>query len=564
MRSKGGNERELFYSNNGSHEFATYIKIAPVFRSLLFFATSSKPAGRTASLGKTVRATLISDAEQQHHHHHHHRSRQSSHHKEGEEPRRRRRKSHRTHSTEEKPSRSARESHGTANNAEAPRRSQSRRYRSSTVSIPVDLSDGVATHSTTSSRSKAKESAHSDPPNRSATQRAVADSWVRHKPKPAPISLPLRIGEQSDRKLAKQGPKSPAITSRSEKRLSTEKKGKGDGGLKKTASSPSVPERTVTCLTCLDDIPVSKAAQLACSHNMCEDCLKRVFTMSVTDPQHMPPKCCTSDHIPLRHVDKLFDVEFKIKWNKKYKEFTTENRLYCPTKDCGEWIKPSQIHLDTSGGATGGRRFGICGSCSTKVCGLCNGQWHTGSECPKDDETRRFVEAAKENGWQRCYGCSAMVELTEGCNHMTCRCGAEFCIICAARWKTCACPWFNHRYIAEVDPGDGIPRQAPRAMDYEEDPVDYFAALAAAAAAAAFRGQVPDGFPPNANHEHFQPEPIHDPLPARDNRNGGFIAPFEDRGHGGEAAPAAPVPIPPQWQQRDVPRYEYNPFYPRY
>ncbi|KLJ10922.1 hypothetical protein EMPG_13760, partial [Blastomyces silverae] len=211
--------------------------MAPVIRNLFFFATSSKAAGRTASLGKTVRSTVISDAEQPHHH----RSRRSSHHKEGEEHRRRRRKSHRTHSTEEKPQKPARESHRTAHDPEAPRRSQSRRYRSSTVSIPVDLNNGGAPHSTTSSRSKAKESAHRHPPNRSATQRAVADSWTRHKP--APISLPLRLGEQSDRKLANKAPKSPAIKNKSEKRLSIEKQGKGGGGLKKTASSPSVPER---------------------------------------------------------------------------------------------------------------------------------------------------------------------------------------------------------------------------------------------------------------------------------------------------------------------------------
>ncbi|EQL31001.1 hypothetical protein, variant [Blastomyces dermatitidis ATCC 26199] len=561
MRSKDGNERELLYSNN-AYEFATYIKMAPIIRHLFFFATSSKAAGRTASLGnKIVRTTASSEAEQHHHQHHHHHSRRS---KEGEEHKRRRRKSQRTHSTEENPQKPARESHRTANDVEAPRRSQSRRYRSSSVSIPVDLSNGGAPRSTTSSRSRAKASTHRDPPNRSATQRAVADSWTRHN-KPGPISLPLRLGEQSDRKLATKAPKSPAIKNRSEKRLSTEKKGKRGTGYKRTTSSPSVPERTVTCLTCLDDIPVSKAAQLTCSHSMCEDCLKRVFTMSVTDPQHMPPKCCTSDHIPLRHVDKLFDVEFKIKWNKKYQEFTTENRLYCPTKDCGEWIKPSQIHLDTSGGATGGRRYGICGSCSTKVCGLCNGQWHTGSECPKDDETRRFVQAARENGWQRCYGCSAMVELTEGCNHMTCRCGAEFCIICAARWKTCACPWFNYRYVPELDADDGVPRpqvqQEHHARDYEQDHVDYFAAIAAAAAAAAFRRQIPGGFVANPDEEHLQPEGIHDPLPAGVNGNGAFIDPFEERVDG-EAAPARPIPRPLQRQQPGVRRYDENLFYP--
>lgn len=166
--------------------------------------------------------------------------------------------------------------------------------------------------------------------------------------------------------------------------------------------------------------------------------------MSVTDPQHMPPKCCTSDHIPLKHVEKLFDVKFKMKWNRKYQEYTTKNRIYCPAKGCGEWIKPNHIFLDTSSGATGGRKYGKCSRCKTKVCCICNGKWHSGKDCPKDEDTKKFVEMAKEKGWQRCYNCSAMVELKEGCNHMTCRCTAEFCMICGSKWKTCDCPWFNY------------------------------------------------------------------------------------------------------------------------
>ena len=169
--------------------------------------------------------------------------------------------------------------------------------------------------------------------------------------------------------------------------------------------------------------------------------------MSVTDPAHMPPTCCTSDHIPLKHVDKLFDIKFKMKWNKKYQEYTTKNRTYCPAKGCGEWIKPANIHVDTSGGANGGRKYGKCQRCRTKVCVTCNGKWHTGRECPKDESTTRFAEIAKEAGWQRCYNCSAMVELKEGCNHMTCRCRAEFCMICGVKWKGCDCPWFNYQAV---------------------------------------------------------------------------------------------------------------------
>lgn len=161
----------------------------------------------------------------------------------------------------------------------------------------------------------------------------------------------------------------------------------------------------------------------------------------------MPPKCCTQDHIPLKHVEKLFDLRFKKKWNLKYQEYTTKNRIYCPAKGCGEWIKPSHIHMDTSGGANTGRKYGKCSRCRTKVCTTCNGKWHTSRECPKDEATQRFAEIAKKEGWQRCYNCSATVELKEGCNHMTCRCRAEFCMICGLKWKTCDCPWFNYDVV---------------------------------------------------------------------------------------------------------------------
>ncbi|KAL8793391.1 MAG: hypothetical protein Q9195_003977 [Heterodermia aff. obscurata] len=210
---------------------------------------------------------------------------------------------------------------------------------------------------------------------------------------------------------------------------------------------PPPPEKQVECLTCLSDVPASRAAKLACQHYMCRSCLRRIFTLSITDPQHMPPKCCTADHIPLKHVEHLFDLKFKKTWNRKYQEYTTKNRIYCPSRGCGEWIKPAHIHIDTSGGASGGRKYGNCKRCRTKVCCTCNGRWHAGRECPKDEATARFAEIAKQEGWQRCFNCSATVELKEGCNHMTCRCNAEFCMICGAKWKTCDCPWFNYETV---------------------------------------------------------------------------------------------------------------------
>ncbi|KAK3078671.1 hypothetical protein LTS18_006930, partial [Coniosporium uncinatum] len=202
---------------------------------------------------------------------------------------------------------------------------------------------------------------------------------------------------------------------------------------------PAVPEETRECLTCCDDVVISKSAELECGHVMCNDCLVRIFTLSTTDPEHMPPKCCTETRIPLSHVEKIFDSKFKHLWMKKYAEFATKDRMYCPRKGCGEWIKPRYQELDRSVG----RRHGTCRKCDTKVCKNCNMKWHGTKECRNDPETKKLLDTAREEGWQRCYNCKAVVQLSEGCNHMKCRCTAEFCMICGERWKTCDCPWFN-------------------------------------------------------------------------------------------------------------------------
>ncbi|KAL2023395.1 hypothetical protein VTK56DRAFT_2752 [Thermocarpiscus australiensis] len=214
-------------------------------------------------------------------------------------------------------------------------------------------------------------------------------------------------------------------------------------GLAASSGHPSYAEKPVkrvtTCIVCRNDnTPVEKTAKLKCRHRMCHSCLRKVFRLSIRDPQHMPPRCCTTDPIPLKHVESLFDAAFKREWNYKFWEYSTRNRLYCPSRHCGEWIKPEDIRRE------GGRRHGKCSRCRTKVCGSCGGWWHHQPDCPRDEETTQFLEQAKREGWQRCHRCKAPIEIKEGCNHMTCRCGAEFCIICGGKWKTCQCPWFKY------------------------------------------------------------------------------------------------------------------------
>lgn len=146
---------------------------------------------------------------------------------------------------------------------------------------------------------------------------------------------------------------------------------------------------------------------------MCKTCLRNLFKLATTDPQHMPPKCCGEGSIPLEHTKGLFSKDFKHLFNQKMREYTTKNRIYCVKKSCGKWIMPENVHLDR----TVGRRYGVC-ECGTKVCKKCNMRWHGWEDCKNDPETNKLLDTARQEGWQRCYRCKAMVELTEGCNHM--------------------------------------------------------------------------------------------------------------------------------------------------
>ena len=76
-----------------------------------------------------------------------------------------------------------------------------------------------------------------------------------------------------------------------------------------------------------------------------------------------------------------------------------------------------------------------------------NNKMHYYGKFLEDLASPQSGEGTKQKGGQRCYQCKAMVELKEGCNHVTCRCTAEFCMVCGQKWKSCDCPWFNYEHV---------------------------------------------------------------------------------------------------------------------
>ena len=55
------------------------------------------------------------------------------------------------------------------------------------------------------------------------------------------------------------------------------------------------------------------------------------------------------------------------------------------------------------------------------------------------DEDKQLEEWAKQVGAKQCVRCQFWVQKNDGCDHMTCRCGYEFCYICGGEYRKCNC-----------------------------------------------------------------------------------------------------------------------------
>jgi IBR (half RING finger) domain-containing protein len=77
--------------------------------------------------------------------------------------------------------------------------------------------------------------------------------------------------------------------------------------------------------------------------------------------------------------------------------------------------------------------------------------------------------ARERDNYQQCYACKNMVEKVEGCNHMTCVCGAQFCMRCGDKWRTKSC--YEGCDLIDDRPPNPPPEFAPEQMrgDYVDE-----------------------------------------------------------------------------------------------
>ena len=200
------------------------------------------------------------------------------------------------------------------------------------------------------------------------------------------------------------------------------------------------------CVACREEKRFFNVGRVPCQHEYCRDCLKDLIETSMRDEAYFPPRCCRQP-FSIDKLRMLVPSDLVKAYERKRVEFETPNRTYCHVPTCSAFISVNGHSSDTA----------YCPHCGNATCTICKSASHEG-DCPEDAGVQQLLAAADGNGWQRCFSCRRVVELHDGCNHMTyacrlcpsvdmrqltadfrCRCGAEFCYICGNEWRTCEC-----------------------------------------------------------------------------------------------------------------------------
>lgn len=219
------------------------------------------------------------------------------------------------------------------------------------------------------------------------------------------------------------------------------------------------------CEICFDKVEYTDINPLDCGHIYHPGCIGEMIKSQVTSKQ-FPIKCpnagCSHDLTDLEvrsYVEKELYDKFVAFNFKDYIEKDGE-LIQCPTADC-EYVFSWEAAREN-------QRF-MCQSCQKVYCMSCKVDWHEDETCEEFQKNRKmpredrlFLKHVQGSNYKQCAKCKFYVSKTDGCDHMTCRCGYEFCYICGEKYKQCPHTGGRRRPRHDVRPLPHPPLHQPR------------------------------------------------------------------------------------------------------
>ncbi|XP_050215023.1 E3 ubiquitin-protein ligase RSL1-like [Mercurialis annua] len=220
-----------------------------------------------------------------------------------------------------------------------------------------------------------------------------------------------------------------------------------------------------TCMICFEDKDVGQMFSVdGCLHRYCFPCMKQHVEVKLLNGMeaNCPHESCQSE-VSIEDCGQFLDPKLVniISQRKKEAAIAVTEKVYCPQMRCSALMSKSECLEYTKGFFVGADKSGArkCMKCKLFFCLSCQVPWHYNVTCSDYRRSNPYARAedamldslAKQKLWRRCMMCNHIIELAQGCYHITCRCGYEFCYTCGAPWKnkkaTCRCRIWDERNI---------------------------------------------------------------------------------------------------------------------
>ncbi|XP_057970214.1 E3 ubiquitin-protein ligase RSL1 [Malania oleifera] len=227
-----------------------------------------------------------------------------------------------------------------------------------------------------------------------------------------------------------------------------------------------------SCSICCEEKPSPMMIKMKCLHKFCSHCMKTYVNGRVQSSQ-VPIRCpqlrCKY-YISTTECRSFLPVMCYESLEKALAEANILNseKIYCPFPNCSALLDPHEcLPTRASSSCQSDNRCIECPFCQRFICVECGVPWHSSMSCEeyqnlpleeRDAEDITLYHLAQNNQWRRCQQCRRMIELTQGCYHMICRCRHEFCYSCGAEYRdgqqTCQCTFWdegNSRHSQESE-----------------------------------------------------------------------------------------------------------------
>ena len=258
---------------------------------------------------------------------------------------------------------------------------------------------------------------------------------------------------------------------------------------------------------------------LRCGHVRCVPCFNENIRVGLESKKNFPPRCCPGLPIEIADYEDLLEEDVLQRYRAVEKEYRDVAPVYCAGRGCGRYLARETFSEELrwasctectaaaaesliKGGETGaavgaseatssssvmvsplssadssatslvldvvGAHLNAASSPTStrtpptiRTCTSCLAleSLHTSpTQCPERIDKMDKDLMLKE-GYKPCPACKSMIEKDEGCDHMQCECGQDFCYACGRRYDgglPCNCHGRN-AWVDEVDEDENDP-----------------------------------------------------------------------------------------------------------